>query len=364
VHIIIALLVSATSLVGAPRSARILTAVDGKRPRAKHQSVRVDTPVTLYASVRYKGRRYTDAPIRGARKLKGARFVWSRVEPRLHHTDTPAPNGRNPAYSNSRLFGPQHGKWLGYDNIEYFSTLLPGHNGSSLRVTQASPTDKRLNAGAGTMRYQVQVFFRGQIFASAGVESVGRQGILDSVRRVSFRQSDDLAGYLTAYFNVPNLFGSAGHGSTHQTDRFQGADCADVIVGAARLGGARVDYTHAAGLTRYARPVGELLKVDHKSITLAETGAPAHLIFGTDVRRGDLVLIDYHSLLATKRRWDHVGVIANDGGVRGRFDPKDTMLHMAYLKGLREQTLGSRPAATIQILRLKPHIARRIGRRR
>lgn len=359
-HTSIALLLSALvhATPAAPRVV-ILAAVDDGRPRARNVSSRLGTPVTLYAAVRRGRRLYTDAPVRGARPLKGATFRWSRVEPRLHHTSTPSPNGSNPAYSNSVLFGPRHGKWLGFDNIEYHTTPIRRARRASIVVTEATPTDRRLRSGAGTMRYQVHVTLDGQTWSSPGVEAITQTGIDPSVRRVSFRAADDFVGYLTAYHNVPNLFGSAGKGSRHQTDRFQGADCADVIVGAARLGGARIDYTHAAGLTRYARPVGGLLNVDGTSITHTDTGQPAHLVFGRDVRRGDLMLIDYSTFDVTRRKWDHVAVIESDGGERGRFDSQDRVLHMAYLTGLKSQTLASRPAATIQILRFRRGIQRR-----
>ena len=60
--------------------------------------------------------------------------------------------------------------------------------------------------------------------------------------------SDDFGGWLGTYFGVPYVFGSNGaEGSTHQTDRYTGADCADVLVGARRAAGSRaLAYTSGA----------------------------------------------------------------------------------------------------------------------
>jgi hypothetical protein len=60
--------------------------------------------------------------------------------------------------------------------------------------------------------------------------------------------------------------GFQGICKTHQTELFQGADCADVITGAARLGGARMAYTSVMGLRRYARPISPVLLLDEKGI--------------------------------------------------------------------------------------------------
>lgn len=73
-----------------------------------------------------------------------------------------------------------------------------------------------------------------QTVASPGAEATDTFGILPGVHRVSIRRGDDFVGWLSSYLLVPEVFGSAGGGRNHQTERFTGADCADVLVGAIR----------------------------------------------------------------------------------------------------------------------------------
>ncbi len=363
-------------LIPTPSAAQPLTAfvVGGERGKtASRKAVNVlkKSPVDLHLVVRQgRGRRaryFTDAPVlrvgrrrvskrrmRPLSALGATQIQWWRVEPHMHHVDTPSPNGKNPAYSNCVLFGRSHGKWLGYDNIEYHETRIKGGTGGTLTVVRADPTDRRLavNRGLGTMRYKVSFSVRGQVASTPGMESVAAVGIRDNVMRVSFRSGDDLVGHLSAYFNVPNLFGSAGKGKNHQTERFQGADCADVIVGAARLAGARVPYTSVAGLYRHTRTITGPLTMARRGIT-DETGAPVRLRIGRDVRLGDLMVIDYASMDATRRRWDHIGVLAEDRGIKGVLDPEDVILHQGFLTGLRAEAAHRQGTAVIQFLRFR-----------
>lgn len=342
-----------------------------------HVEARRGEPVTLYAAVRRRGVWYADAPsIRVKRRrisprpladLGAVEITWSTVEPRQHHVETRSPNFGNPAYSNSVLFGPKHGKWLGYDTLEYIQTPLP-QRGGQLRVDRAQPTDPRLavHQGLGTIRFAVQVESAAGTFTSPDAQSVGRGGVRDSVRRLSFRRGDDAVGWLTGFFNVPNVFGSAGTGRRHQTELHQGADCADVLVGAFRKAGVRMPYTSVAGLYRFARPVTEKLLLTPEGIYEigedGQPGAPARLRFGEDVRPGDLVTIDYAMLLVTRRSWDHIGMIGDDRGEQGRWDPADGLLHMGYLYGLEHTPLRDQGRAVIQVIRLRPDLLRRARR--
>lgn len=296
---------------------------------------------------------------------------WLRVEPNQHHVRLPPPNSGNPAYSNAVLFGPKHGRWLGYDELEYREGPLPGAPDACRAVVrQADPSDERLrrHRGAGTLRYSVQVqLSEGGTLRAPGAEANGRGGLGASVQRVSFRRDDSYLGYLSTYFNVPNVFASAGRGADHQTDRYQGADCADVMLGAARRAGAAVDYTAVSGLTRYARPVTPVLLMDEKGIRYADgerAGAAAELDFGSAAQPGDLVLIDYQGFDGTGRRWDHVGVLGADRGLPGRLDPEDGLLHMASYWGLTEMPLHREGPALIQLLRWNSTVQRAWARQR
>ncbi|MFT5434309.1 MAG: hypothetical protein ACI9OJ_005022 [Myxococcota bacterium] len=266
--------------------------------------------------------------------------------------------------------GPKHGKWLGFDQLEYEETAVRNEAGGSIIVTRVKQTGQRLKwaRGAGTIRFKSTVTIDGVTHAADGAESVGHGGITADVMRVSFRRKDGFAGHLTSDFNVPNVFGSAGHGPTHQTDRFQGTDCADVIIGAARRAGAKINYTHAAGLVRHANAVTGLLKVDSNGVQHIDgpiTGRQARLKPGVDIKEGDLVLIDYSNFSGSRRKWDHVAVFLRDAkkaGTPSVLDPADRIMHIGFKTGLRDEPLSGQGPVTIQVLRFKRSVARQFRR--
>ena len=144
------------------------------------------------------------------------------------------------------------------------------------------------------------------VFQKRFAQTVDRFGLLPSVHRVSVRPADDFLGWLGAYLLVPEVFGSAGGGANHQTERFTGADCADVMVGAfRRMGRTDVRYTNVAGLVRHTRVVAE-------PTVISERGQPERPIAA--VQRGDLIRIDYGGAYAgrTPRTWDHVAALWED----------------------------------------------------
>jgi hypothetical protein len=362
----------AASLEGAPAADTAVMAKAGQQ-------------VTLYAVVAVgqgKRRRYTTAApslVVHGRRVPAARlrppdgelqFAWSLVEPYPHHVSLLPPNPGNPAYSNAQLFGPNHGRWLGYDTIEYHETLLPDERAAAMVVTSVAPTDAHVNVhgGLGTMRYKVSV--SGPVpeapnatftAASPGAEAREGHGIARRVMRVSFRRGDDIPGLLTAYFNVPNVFGSGGSGEKHQTELFQGADCADVIIGALRAVGVRLPYSSVTGLFKHATAVTPKLLLEETGLRAFADGKPGesmHLAFGTDVQRGDIMLIDYLNAEGLPRTWDHVAIVSTDAGKPGEFDPQDLVMHMGYLYGLTEARAESEEPAVVQFLRWKPSVTK------
>ena len=349
----------------------------GSALRDRAVNVRLGQPVRICAVLRNGRRVFADTEgalvLRGRRlhrarptaELGPLRWRWWRIEPRPHHVETEPPNPGNPAYSNAVLFGPRHGEWLGYDRIEYQETEIQGARESCISVDRTHPSHPKVdvNGGLGTMRYKASVELDGASLASPGMESRDRGGISPRVLRVTFRSGDGLTGYLRGYFNVPNVFGSAGSGRTHQAELYQGADCADVIIGAARELGARMRYTSARGLARYARPTTARLLMTKEAIfeldADGKAGKRVHLDLASDVRPGDIMLIDYVGFDGSPRSWDHVAVIDRDAGaVRGELDPQDPVLHMGYLYGLTEEPAATQAPAVIQLFRLKASVLR------
>lgn len=139
-----------------------------------------------------------------------------------------------------------------------------------------------------------------------------------------------------------------------ETDRFIGADCADVMIGALRASGKRLAYTNVAGLPSYAKTIAKAVEVDAR-------GMPAREVAG--VQRGDLIRIDYGGDLRnhTPRNWDHVAALWEDksdpagplkGDPDGKLDGFDLVIHVGHPR-LKIEPLTAQSPATIDVLRWK-----------
>ncbi|HUJ57039.1 MAG TPA: hypothetical protein VLX92_01030 [Kofleriaceae bacterium] len=282
-----------------------------------------------------------------------ATFHWLAVEPHGFRT-TPASNGATSDYYSNVSTDPRtFGRWLGFDHIDYFERELPD---AAPIIAAEVATDDAVLPGLGTLRYKVVLELPdGRTLASPGVEATDTYGILPGVHRVSIRAADDFLGWLTSYLNVPEVFGSAGGGRDNQTDRFDGADCADVMVGAMRrMGRTDLAYTNVAGLPAYTTRVSG-------SVELDDRGQPERPITGA--RPGDLIRIDYGGELRgyTPRAWDHVVALWQDrsdpagpfkGGPDGKLDGFDLVIHMGH-PHLMIEPLSAMAPATIDVWRWK-----------
>jgi hypothetical protein len=323
--------------------------------------------VFLVAPGRLDGRPvvFSDAPGRGRVSWDRAgcgplEVAWRKVEPRMQHTTTPAPNGELKIYANAVVLGPSHGRWIGFDRIEYFETPLDGR-GTTRRLRDARPTEpiERPAAldGLGTMRLAATVRAAGVELSTPGAEDAPDGLISDRVFRYSFRSDDGLVGWLTSFLNVPYLFGSAGKGSRNQAERYLGADCADVIVAALRRAGHPLEYTSVCEL------VDALTRTGGPSLIAAcapgESCAPASppMRFGREVRPGDVLALDYVGFAELPRPWDHVVVVVEDRGPGGMPDgvlgPEDLVADSGNADGLKLAPLGEQGAA--RVLALRPH---------
>ena len=285
-------------------------------------------------------------------QLGAATLSWFAVEPHGFR-DAKAKNGAtSDFYSNVSTETKNFGHWLGYDHIDYFERALAP---TTPTITAVIDSPEAQLAGLGTLRFKVDVEVAGTHVASAGAEATDTFGITAAVHRVSIRNGDDFLGWMTSYLLVPEVFGSAGPGKNHQTERFTGADCADIMVGAIRRSG-RTDlaYTNVAGLPGYSTPVAGSVAVD-------KTGTPEHPITG--VARGDLIRIDYGGELAhhTNRDWDHVVALWEDksdpngpdhGRADGKLDGFDLVIHMGHPR-LVIEPLAKQAPATVDVWRWK-----------
>jgi hypothetical protein len=291
---------------------------------------------------------------RGWGALPGAEVRWLTIEPHAWRD-----KANREFHSNVSTDKKTWGRWIGYAKLRYFATPVsrfsdrPAARLRAARITSSDPETR--DARLGTIRYQVEVRLGGRTLASPGVEATDRAGILPSVHRVTIRRDDSFVGHLTGFMLVPEVFGSAGRGRDHQTERYVGADCADVLTGAARAAGMRqLRYANVAGMTRDARLIAGPVELD-------EHGDPPAPIRGVKV--GDIIRIDYGGALAghTPRSWDHVAVLFEDrsdprgghhGTPDGELDGWDLVIHMGHPR-LKIEPIGEQSPATIDVLRWK-----------
>lgn len=285
---------------------------------------------------------------------------WRRVEPRMQHVETAAPDPDLPIYANAEMFGASHGRWIGRDRLEYFETPLPaGDDRWTITVRDARPSDEALAAARpeayrdlGTMRLAAAITpGEGLPRATPGAEDAPRGEISGRVFRYSVRDGDGLFGWLTSYFNVPYVFGSAGVGAHSQAERRVGADCADLIVAGLRRAGRRdLAYTSVAGL------IGALVRVVGPLEVRADGEPIASQLYAP--RPGDVLALDYIDVAALPRAWDHVVVFAVDHGpdggpADGRLGPDDLVADIGDARGLKFAPLRGQGDVRIMALRAR-----------
>jgi hypothetical protein len=335
---------------------------DGRAARQVDARLGDAIAVHLVAPGRIDGKRveFSELPGRTSWSAAGCPPVtirWQRVEPRMQHVETRAPNPGIDIYANAVVFGPKHGAWIGFDTLEYAEYAAPaGDDRWTLEVRDARPSDAALLAGRdpadrdlGTARLAATIVAPGaEPRATPGAASVERGAISDRVFRYSVRRGDDLVGWLTAYFNVPYVFGSAGVGARSQAERFVGTDCADLIVAALRRSD-RPDlaYSSVGGLVRELHRAGEPLDVP------AADGAGS----GYKPVPGDILALGYLGASELPRAWDHIVVLiadrGPDGAADGRLGPEDLVADIGDGRGLKFARLGDQGPVRVAPLRAR-----------
>jgi hypothetical protein len=300
---------------------------------------------------------------------------WRRVEPRMQHVSTRSPNADVKVYANAVVFGPKHGTWIGFDKLEYFETPLEGASGPSLRVRDARPSKESglerddATLALGTMRLAATVRAGSPTQSTArstpGASDAPDGQIADRVFRYSFRSGDGFLGWLTTWFNVPYLFGSAGKGARNQAARYVGGDCADVLVAAIRR--ATPAKKRLLEFSSVADLVDELPRVSGPAVIaprcqpndpcgdLPQEPQGLGLRFGRDVRPGDLLALDYVGAEELPRPWDHIVVVVEDRGPDGKPDgllgPEDLVADSGDAAGLKFAPLAQQGRVRVAVLR-------------
>jgi hypothetical protein len=296
--------------------------------------------VTLSAVIETGGKQhtwYTDAGatiVVGGKKHKtkpladapSNKLTWYKVEP----------TAENMSNTSSGDFA--------FEKIAYQAVELDDQGGKSQIEADVRPTlTPDRGGGLGTMRYQLRATISdgGDELTTAGIDARrgrGSGGLTDGVHRVSIRRDDSYVGWLTEMYGQPYIWASAGlTDRTHQSERLEGADCADFVVYGWRRLGHDVEYTWTEGLRKYT-----------KKLTTAEAREDGVYVDGKGrpvpfPKVGDLVLFPRH-----------VGVLVEDRGTIGVLDTADILAHTLYQSAHEEAISDINYTITsIEVLRWK-----------
>jgi hypothetical protein len=273
---------------------------------------RKDEGVTLYAvlevergnahhwyadadTIKVDGKKHAALPLSEAPAFT---IEWNRIEP----TSVDLSNDASGTFA--------------YEPIEYEATALADGVGELDADVRPTLTPDH-GDGVGTMRYQIVVTQDGRTISSPGDEARrGRAsgGLTDAVHRVSLRRDDTYLGYLTEMYGQPYIWASAGASdATHQSERLEGADCADFVVYGWRRMGKKVPYVWTGGLPKYTKKLAAG-SVDEDGIYRNAKGKALPF-----TKVGDLILFPRH-----------VGVLAEDRGTIGVLDSDDLIMHALF----------------------------------
>ena len=171
--------------------------------------------------------------------------------------------------------------------------------------------------GLGTMRYQLAVTQGTRTLSTPGIDARrgrGSGGLTDAVMRVSIRRDDRFVGFMTEMMGQPYVWASAGlTDTTHQSERLEGSDCADLMVYGARRMGKRIAYTWTGGLPAVTKLLASGTRGDD-GIYRDKNGKPLPY-----TQEGDLILFPRH-----------VGALTADKGEKGVLDDQDLILHTLF----------------------------------
>jgi hypothetical protein len=257
------------------------------------------------APVELGGRRH---PVRPVREAPPVDFFWFKVEPTVESLSNTASGA------------------FRYEEIPYAETAMMAAHGKSAIQADVRPTRTTDRGhGIGTMRFKVVAVSGDRAVASPGSEARRRErsgGLDDTVARVSLRRDDTYLGYLTELYGQPYIWASAGASSaSHQTERLEGADCADFVIYGQRRLGRDLAYSWTGALPKVTRLLAAG-RAGKDGVYIDQAGRA--LAFP---RAGDLVLFPRH-----------VGVLTEDRGRPGVLDLDDVMVH-AYFATPRAQPL-------------------------
>jgi hypothetical protein len=246
-------------------------------------------------SVRVRGKNVTTRPLADAPSMS---LAWNKIEPTTNDMS-------NTASGSFR-----------YESIPYTATAMRASSGTLAADVHPTRTPDH-GDGLGTMRYQLVVRQGDRTLSTPGIDARrgrGSGGLSDDVHRVSLRKDDTFLGMLTEMYGQPYIWASAGGTDrTHQSERLEGSDCADLMVYGARRTGLAIPYGWTGSLESVTRVLGKGALADDGVYRDAH-GKPVAF-----TRPGDLVLFPRH-----------VGALVEDRGTIGVLDTADVMMHTLF----------------------------------
>lgn len=287
----------------------IVASVGDSPATSKHVYAKKGETVTLYALVHAGDSYYSDAPrvelagkklhVEPMTRAPAIELAWARIEPATANMSNTASGGFH------------------FEQIDYRATAIDAANQTSITADVRPTLTIDHGDGVGTMRYQVIVTQGDRTVASPGIEARrgrGSGGLTDAVTRVTIRRDDTFLGYLTEMYGQPYVWASAGlSDKTHQSERLEGSDCADLMVYGARRMGKHVAYTWTGGLPQVTKLVVAGTR-GKDGVYRDREGKPLPF-----TQPGDLILFTRH-----------VGALAEDKGEKGVLDDQDIVLHTLF----------------------------------
>lgn len=305
-------------------AAHVVAAAGDRSASDRPVYARAGERVTLYAAivVDHAGKRavFSDAPslvlagkavaAQPLAKAPAVELRWNRIEPAVATMS----NGDTP-------------KEFHFEPIDYRATPIDGAAGRAAIPADVRPTlTPDHGKGLGTMRYQLVALQGDRVIASAGPEARrgrGSGGLTDAVLRVSIRRDDTFLGYMTELYNQPYIWASEGlTADTHQSERLEGADCADLMVYGQRRLGNKVAYSWTGALPQVTSLIAAGARAED-GVYRDRRGEPIPF-----PRIGDILLFPRH-----------VGAVAADRGRPGILDDQDLMMHTLF-DSPKEQAIG------------------------
>lgn len=269
-----------------------------------------------------------------------AKIRWYKVEPLMYHVDGRGHDPANPDflwYANAGAPGGRTDrKPLPPDTITYRKNLWKsGVNLWSIEA-DARPTDKEYdrNNGLGTMHFAAELELDGKIYATPALTATKpNTPYPPRLAQLTVQRDKSYLGAVTSFFNVPGVFGSY----ERQVELRWGVDCADLVVGARRsYTGKSIPFTNVTGLRYefvrrgYLELVAEDLWLNVEGRIFKGYSRQSGQLTGEMaplVRGGDVIVFNY-SPDATRRSWDHTGVLDRPGGEPPRaLSGKDLIIH-------------------------------------